>query len=785
MTQVELVSDYGDFGRPQALREALQQQPGGARLFFSPDRRHLLVWLSSEKKLLSFLHLAAAGSSPPQPGDYLEHSWPAQSPPLCGLLFLQSLGQPWYLLLVWENGRAEVWSPPRGSCDKSWALLHCVELCHGPRARVASVCSSNGGDLLWCEERTTSNLFTYCLCRRSLRINGRGVTMGAMTIVLHHSPLYTVSSSPSHVFMIPRTGRHPILIYTPTNAAITLSALPTGVIHSKALNDTDYKKLTLEFIGVMTQQTDPEIRHFTVTGDGHLLVMTAAGAVHLLHQDGTVRRIFNLESNLAADPQVKMAVSGDNMVCTVDATLYLINIPTGRLVAKQLLNAGHVFLIEALEGKAVLLLAKAGVYKICLGGGGTAESGLMDMVYEEACKYYQRRSLSSTKLTVQSLRENGMFQAPITLSIILNSYQKNGNPKEVSKYSELLNNINNELQSFLSLELLKSRIVSGPEGEVAKYCNELVDVEITRLLQMDLDRDSLLYINSLFNTFPKSAWLSVRNNFQFQQNGDGKLVVRATSDLWKKVLSPLPLATSSQNGVYPLFEVICQSLCTHKPEWLPGFVQHAQDCSGLYWNFTSKEHSEGVPLYKRALSVLNKRKENTNVNLEVEILLCSGRPQAIIQAIHTLIRLQRWSKVMEETQRYSQLNPLIKKDIFITLLVEFVNHRQLDSYVPQLCEFCPEDMTAKDILRIILQNMPKTQSDPPPFPGDGGTHLTIGLLRPLLNKALQKQFRGDENSQSAIFPPSTPQRTTKAASQLPMINGEDLSPTDIYATKAL
>ncbi|XP_077310049.1 BLOC-2 complex member HPS6 [Lithobates pipiens] len=783
MTQfgsAELVSDYEDFGRPQALREALlQSPPGGPRLFLSPDGRYLLVWLGPPRRLLSFLHLPAS-PPPPQPGDYLEHSWPAASPPLVGLLFPQSPGQAWTMALVWENGRAEVWAPPRGPSDPSWTLLRSVELCQGPRARVVSACCCHGDELLWCEERTTANLLTYCLCRRSLRVSGRRVTPGAMTIVLHHSPPYHVLESAGRVFMVPRattaSGCHPVLVYAPAEALVTLTGLAAGVLHSKALGeaDADYKKLILECAGAAA---DFEIRHAAAAGPRGLLVATAAGRIHLLHRDGTARHVYDLGENLGASAQIKMAVSGDTLVCAVDSCLYLVDVRSGRLAVKQALDAGEVLLIDAPEGgEDVWLMTKVGVYKVGRGGvkSGMAESALLDMVYEEACKYYQRRSLSSAKLTAQSLKENGMFQAPIALAAIL------CRKSDVGKYAELLGNIDNELQSFLSLDRLKSRAAGAPRPDVARCCDELVDLELTRLLQADPDRDGLAYINSLFHIFPKAAWASVRNNFQFQQNGDGKLVVRATADLWKKVLSPLP-PSASQNGLLPLFEVICQSLCTHKPKWLPGFVQHAQECSGLYRNFTTttKEHGEGAPpLYKRALSVLNKRKDNTNVELEVEILLCSGRPQAIIQAIHTLIRLQRWPRVMGETRRYSQLNPLIKKDIFITLLVEFVQHRQLDSYVPQLCDLCPEDLTATDILRIVLQNIPKMQTVPPPFSADGGKHFTMGLLKPLLNKALQRQFRRDESFPT--FPPAAPQRTNKAAG-----NGEDLSPLDIYATKAL
>lgn len=631
---------------------------------------------------------------------------------------------------------------------------------------------------LWCEERTTANLLTYCLCRRSLRVSGRRVTPGAMTIVLHHSPPYHVLESAGRVFMVPRsTGHHPLLVYAPAEALVTLAGLAAGVLHSKALGeaDADYKKLILECAGAAA---DFQIRHAAAGGPGGLLVATAAGRIHLLHGDGTARLVYDLGEDLGAEARIKMVLSGDALVCAVDSRLYLVDVHSGRLAAKQDLDGGEVLLIDAPEGgEDVRLMTKVGVYQVGRWGGrsGMAEAALLDMVYEEACKYYQRRSLSSAKLTAQSLKENGMFQAPIALAAILRR------KSEAGRYAELLGNVDNELQSFLSLERLKSRAAGASRPDVARCCDELVDLELTRLLQADPDRDGLAYINSLFRTFPESAWASVRNNFQFQQNGDGELVVRATADLWKKVLSPLP-PSASENGVHPLFEVICQSLCAHKPKWLPGFVQHAQECSGLYRNFTpTKEHGEGgaPPLYKRALSVLNKRKDNTNVELEVEILLCSGRPQAVIQAIHTLIRLRRWPRVMEETRRYSQLNPLIKKDIFITLLVEFVQHRQLDSYVPQLCDLCPEDLTATDILRIVLQNMPKTPAvPPPPFSADSGKHFTMGLLKPLLNKALQRQLRRDESFPT--FPPAAPQRTNKATG-----DGEDLSPPDIYATKAL
>ncbi|XP_075699122.1 BLOC-2 complex member HPS6 [Rhinoderma darwinii] len=786
----QLLSDYSDFGRQQALRDALHAPPGDSRLFCSPDGRHLLIWLLRRRRLLSFPRLT---TDIPLPGAYLEQSWPSRdSPQLCGLLFTHC-PQDWLLCLVWENGRADVWSPPRGSSSKTWLLLQSLDLCNSPRARVVAVCGGSGGDLVWCEERApskpqaSSSPYMYCICRRPLRMCGQQVTLGSMKIVLHHSPYYTMLSSHSHIFMIPDTGSHPLLIYSLLEDKMTMTTPTTGILHSKALTEGDFKKMVLEYAGFLSYKMSPAILHSVVTRTGQLLLLTTTGQIYVLCEDGGARHVYNIEA--VAEAQIRMQIFENILACAVDTTVFLIDIHTGRLLGKQLLPADEAFFLRVLDTEDIQLQTENGIYRIGCStvteDDGKSEPSFLDMVYEEACKYYQRRSLSNAKLTVPELKKGGMFQAPITLSAILN--QKNGKSKDQTQYADLLSNMNNELQSFRSLELLKTCIINASGDDIEKYCKELVDHEITRLLQTDTDRDSLLYINSLFSTFPKAAWMSLRNNFQFLLNGDGKLVIRATADLWKKVLSPVPSGSGdgSHNGMSPLFEVICQSLCTFKPKWLPTFVQHAQDCSGLCWNFMAKDNCEGAPLYKRALSVLGRRKENTNVDLEVEILLCSGRPQAIIQAIHILIALQRWPRVIEETLKFSQLSPLIAKDIFITLLIEFIKRRHLDSYINQLCQICPDDLTATDLLRIVLQNMPKTETDPAPFSRSDGAHLTVGLLKPLLNKVLQNQIRKDENFPTQTFPPAAPRRTNKSVTHSPLLNGDDLSPNDIYSTNAL
>ncbi|KAM8923893.1 BLOC-2 complex member HPS6 [Pelodytes ibericus] len=781
----ELLCDFRVFGRQQALRDALQA--GESQLVL--DGAQLIVRLPHSVQ--SFPRL------PAPPSAYLHRTWAPGSAALTGLL-LPAAGRP--LALVWENGRAELWSPPQG--PSGWGLVQSLSLFSSPRARLVSVCSS-GEDLVWCEERPpskpTAKLHSCCVCKRSLVNYTQPVTPGNMKIILHHSPSYQLYSSSKHIFMVPHKGAasHLLLIYSYLEQKITMSSTSRGRLHSRSLTqgDSDFQKMVVELLGIVASDACFDTLCCTVTAMEELLLLDASGQVHLLYPDGATRHVYKFDNQLVCEAHIGMQLFEGTLACALDAVLYLIDLHTGRLMEKIILSA-DMRLLKVFGSGAFQFLTKAGIYTVSRGpvdkgeNNRTCEPALLEMIFEEACKYYQRRSLSSTRLTVHSLKQEGIFQAPITLSSIVKCFQKKEKPLD-EKFTDLLSIMYNELQNYLGLERLKACIINADGNDVESYCEDLVDQEISRLLvHIDLDRENLLYINSLFTMFPKASWKSIRNNLQICQNGDGKLVVRATSDVWRKVLGPLPpgCKESSQNGVRPLFEVICQSLYTFKPKWLPFFVQHAQECGELSWGFSNKEKCEQVPLYKRAMSVLNKRKENTTVDreLEIDILLYSGRPLAIVQAIHILIGSQRWERVMEETKRYSVLSPVISKDIFITLLVELVKHRYLDAYIDQICDICPVDMTATAILRIVLQNLPQNTAQTP-LPPEGGRHLTVGLLKPLLNKVLQNQVKA-QKTLIPTFPPSTPQRADKAGGE--QVFGNGFSPgyspvTDIYSTNDL
>ncbi|KAJ8418111.1 hypothetical protein AAFF_G00138200 [Aldrovandia affinis] len=171
-----------------------------------------------------------------------------------------------------------------------------------------------------------------------------------------------------------------------------------------------------------------------------------------------------------------------------------------------------------------------------------------------------------------------------------------------------------------------------------------------------------------------------------------------------------------------------------------------------------------MPLYKRALSVLP---ENGEVrDLEVELLLCSQRPNAVMQALRILIGQQQWGWVTQVAERFCRQSPLLNKEIFTTLLCEVSQHRDLDPYLDLLWALCPEDLTVTSILNMVLKDLPTSPQGAAPFPAQGG-QLTIGLLKPLLSKVLLRETKPSQRYadilQSPSFPPPTPPPGQRAA----------------------
>ncbi|KAM6347972.1 BLOC-2 complex member HPS6 isoform 1-T2 [Alca torda] len=784
------VSDFSDFSRGHRLQELLCQGEEPSHVLSSPDGQHLLVLQKNRTpplpQVVAFQRHSIGGAD-------LERNWQQPQPALVGLLFLQSPGTSGSsaLALVWEHGRTEVW---HFVVALGWQLLQTLELCQGARARILSVCSQ-GASLVWCEERPPLDAhldmskcaFRFCVCTRALEVGEHGVRLGTLRIVLHNSPEYQVLASPQHVFLVPVTASFAtiskfLLIWHPEKAKLTITAPSAGFVHSKVLrssSESDFRKLLLGSVGLLSCLAPLDIHTSAVSNSGGLLLVSTKGAVNMVEPDGTQRHVFDLEGGpLAQGSPVQLKTFGSILACVLAGVLYLVNQNSGRLIEKKILNMKEVHFLESPgEEDSIQLLAQTGIYSFSFSkpeDSSRSEPCLVEMVFEEACRYYQRRSLSSSKLTVEKLKKGGVFQAPVALAAILqHSLCQKQKPARglQDTYAKLLSTMSLELQSYMSLELLKTCVVCAPESEVESYCEELVEQEVSRILHSDMDKDNLAYLNSVFASFPKAAWKATRSCLQLQQNGDGLLVARATPEVWKKVLGGPQQEEMGQNGVVPLFELICASFLRFKPKWLPSFVELTQQYVSISWAYSSKEGPEGrVPLYKRALGVLARKNKCSKADdeMELELLLCSKRPKAVLQALHLLVRLKRWQRVVEVAEKFSKLSPLLNKEIFTTLLAEFAQHRELDPYLDMLWPLCPAELTASDILTVVLQHLPRSQEDPVPFSSEGN-QLTVGLLKPLLQRVVQRPCVQDEMYsdalQSPTFPPPTPPREHKIPSK--------------------
>ncbi|NXG56248.1 HPS6 protein, partial [Hemiprocne comata] len=777
------VSDFSDFSRGHWLQELLCQGEEPSHVQSSPDGQHLLVLQKSRPpplpRLVAFQRHSISGAD-------LERNWQPPQPALVELLFLQNpvtLGS-WVLAIVWEHGRTEVWHFVMAT---GWQLLQTLELCQGARARIISVCSQ-GASLVWCEERPPLDAhsdmskcaFRFCVCTRALEAGERGMQLGTVRIVLHNSPEYQVLASPQHVFLVPTaasfvTTSKFLLIWHPEEAKLTIAAPSAGFVHSKVVrssSESDFRKLLLGSVGLLSGLAPLDIHTSAVSSSGGLLLVSTKGAVNMVEPDGTERHIFDLEvGTLSQGSPVQLKTFDSILACVLAGVLYLVDQNSGRLIEKKILSMKEVHFLESPEEEdSIQLLSQTGIYSFSFSkpeNRSRPEPCLVEMVFEEACRYYQRRSLSSSKLTVEKLKKGGMFQAPVALAAILQHSlcQKQKLARGLQDtYAKLLSTMSLELQSYRSLELLKTCVVCAPESEVESYCEELVEQEVSRVLHSDVDKDNLAYLNSVFTSFPKAAWKATRSCLQLQQNGDGLLVARATPEVWKKVLGGPLQEEVGQNGLVPLFELICASFLRFKPKWLPSFVELTQQYVSVSWAFSSKEGPEGqVPLYKRALGVLGRKNKRSEADdeMELELLLCSKRPKAVLQALNLLIRLKRWPRVVEVAGKFSKLSPLLNKEIFTMLLAEFAQHRELDPYLDMLWPLCPPELTTTDILTMVLQHLPHSQEDPVPFSSEGN-QLTLGLLKPLLQRVVQHPCVQDEMYsdalQSPTFPPPTPPR---------------------------
>lgn len=814
---LEQVADFGDFTRGKELKDFLKQAYAKnysksclSNIRVSPDGRHIHIIQQAPRTGL-MTHDRYQRAHLAQCQEHLDLVLTRNVSIVDLLYFRQNDLEDGVLLLgiIFENGKAELW---KFSERKSgWSLLQTVDLCNSLRAKVVSVCISQKF-IVWCEERppsessTVSSVvrsnFTYCICKRTFDLDERGISLGGVKTALHNNPPYSVISTGDIVYLLPNIKENSctnvtkvFLSWSPQSDVYKVHCASNGTLlirNPTANKQFDFKGLVTDCIGYLSTITPPDIYAFSPIGHGDILLLLSSGWVCLMQKDGILRQIYKLPDNCLTTCGTQNSLNMyDNVIAlTVGRMMYLIDIKCGMELERIPLKKEGLLFVNCLETYSPQMFSEAGLYMVIQKEIETKSkpsgvhleninSGavLVEAVFEEACKYYQQRSLSTTQLTAEKLKKGGMFQAPITLANIIRDYVGSNKMKTTEKdssgHEKLLNCLDSELKSLIALEDLKASVVKASGKDLQSYCEILVQQELCRLLSSEIDRETLQYLNSMFQLFPAETWQAVQAVLHLRCNGEGSLSAKAPAEVWKIVLSTIQTTpnyyngqqkNTPANGTLPVFELLCQSIFKFQPSWLPKFLELAQQQSNLSsassWSF-GKDNSESLPLYKRALAVLPCN--SACQDLEVELLLCSQRPNAVMQALRMLIGQGRWERVTQVAKRYCHQSPLLNKEIFTTLLIEVSQHRDLDSYLDVLWALCPEDMTVTGILNLILKNLPSTTQSSGPFQENlHGSQLTIGLLKPLLSKVLQRETRPCQRYadilQSPTLPPPTPRR---------------------------
>lgn len=867
---LEEVSSFKDFTGSEDLADMLSlsnsEHNGLSNVRVSPDSRHIHIILQKpEVGLVTFDKFERP--LPVQNQKKLD-LWLTRTAPIVDVVYLDHKNSSRIrgaavAAVVYENGKAEFWRFQ--DCKVGWHLLQTSDLCNSPQAKVVSVCASSHL-LIWCEERPPSesssaspplrNNLRFCVCRRDYEVEEGAVILGGVKITLHSSPKFAVLCSGECVHLLPDVEAKTqssiskfLFTWSPHRDTFTVNTTCNNTpVKLVSARESDFKRLVTDCVGYLSILEPPEIQSFAPTGCGGLLLLLSTGWICLLQKDGILRRVYKLAENCFIQHRgpTSLCIFKDTLALIIEEKLYLIDLNCGRELEKIVLKKTGLLYVNQDVRQTPHLLSESGLFmavnketecKDCsskrkLSGSSAvnrAHSGalLVEAVFEEACKYYQQRSLSSTQLTVEALKKGGRFQAPISLASILRNYlsstsvkrsgaelSQNGWGECVAGQDKLMCSLESELRALVSLEEVKGCLVKGGAKEVESMCYTLVEKEVARLLSIsDLDKDSLSYLNSVFSIFPCQAWKAVQVALQLHYNGEGSLSSKAPPDMWKCVLSPAlhsgstsslllsngqskhslrgdqnckaRAGASSSPAVLPVFELLCQSVLHFQPSWLPKFLQLAQQQQGSAglglplasssWSFSGGRGREAgenhVPLYKRALCILSSSSpdRNQHQDIEVELLLVSGRPNAVLQALRILMGKQQWEKVMQVAQEFCKQGPLLNKEIFTTLLCEVAHHRDLDSYLDLLWALCPEDFTVTTILNLVLQNLPSPNSpaipssfytscppSSPPFVDSGSSQLTIGLLKPLLRKVLQRETKPSQRYADILQSPSYP-----------------------------
>ncbi|KPP63098.1 Hermansky-Pudlak syndrome 6 protein-like, partial [Scleropages formosus] len=638
--------------------------------------------------------------------------------------------------------------------------------------------------------------FTYSICSRAFELDQETVRLGRAEVVLRDGPPFVVVASAENVYLLPdsrasapgSTSRL-LLGWSPCRDQVAVYSICEGSIlmaePSAAAKGSDFRRLVSECLVALLAADPVELRSFSTTGDGGLVLLLSSGWICVMNVDGVLRRVHRLAENGATSncDRISMNAYSDCLAVVEGRVLHVIDLQCGLELGRIPLRDDGILFLNHDERHVPHLLTDTGLFLVRLHESRSdhnpgqdssrsvrLDSVLEEVVFEEACRRYQTRTLSGMQLTVDKMMSEGKLQAPILLSSVLRDYLKE---RTVSSWTQggvhgckkLLRILEPELKKLALLEDVKTSVLTASESQLRRHCEILVQEELVRLLRTELNGKDVLYLNVVFSSFPSESWEAVQTLLRLSETKDGALSSEAPAAVWRTVLAPVqPEDTSVLLTPLPIFELLCRLFLLFQPGQLPLFVDLAQQhaigpshssSGSLIGLYGTEAESEGQPLYKRAISVL--LGPGCSQDLEVELLLRSGRPNG-------------WGQAVGLAERFCGRSPLLNKEIFTTLLRKGCQYRNLDPYLDRIRALCPEDMTASSIIRVVLESLSGSGSEPLPF-WNRGDHLTVAPLRPLLAHVLQRETRphygyGDLTRFSAIPPPIPPRRPRGACQVL-------------------
>ncbi|XP_032806236.2 BLOC-2 complex member HPS6 [Petromyzon marinus] len=661
--------------------------------------------------------------------------------------------------VVFESGRVDFWRSDVRRQRHEMSPAGRADLCISPRARVLSAAAFSSC-LLWCESRSSSAprssrdlLLRHCVCRRAVsQATGGGgpATLGGVQVLLHGCPTLHVVPSADVVHLVP-FQRNPtplqslLPLWSPRDGTVSAVALRRGgvVCARRPDSDADFKGLALGCASP-PPTGEPIVAHTACRGGG-LLLGLSDGRLWRVERDGACRVLCRCDL-LRRGSRLDMLAVKNALAVASDRDVEMFDTRSGHLIRKIKGGVCILSIMSDRDEDEFRFLTEKGIYRVDTEPARSHGSGslrpqdvLSAWVYEEACSYYQKRSLTGNKITPEQLKQGGAGKGAASVVAILSHAvcPKNTNSQAAPFSVNLENALKPLIESYVKIEQIKRTFVVDDEAEI-QYA-EFIKEEVSRLLQ-GRDMGTPQRFQSLLDTFLSETLSAVWDILG--PNNDGAAAAGAagggTNESWRCVMQE----NTDRDCVPPVYEQLCVALYQHRPEDLLPFVGAAQESQRAVPRSRLSADSAATPPHLRALFVLPESKGGGGGGEEAAFirteLLCRGSPEDAAQAIQLLLSMGMWQQAVAAASRYRIDNQMLQAQVFTTFLDAFTCSRGLDPYVGKVWELCPDSMTATDVLATVLHNLPNSHDEAQPF-GRRDAQITIELLRPLLTRLLLKE----------------------------------------------